>query len=370
MERLMSTRVVSFGEVMGRLAPSDFLRFTQALPGPVAFTFGGGEANVASSLAMFGLDAAFVTALPANHAVADACVNTLRGLGVDTASIVRTPGGRLGLYYLEGGTNQRASNVIYDRAGSAIDVTPSKAYDWPAILKGADWFHITGITPAISANTAQAAKDALTAAHDAGVTVSCDLNFRKKLWNWRPGTPSRELAEETMRQLMPYVNVVIANEEDAEKVLGIKAADTDVETGDLNIRAYEGVARQIVAQFPNVSSVAITLRESYSASHNNWGAMLYDARSDTACYAPLAPDGKYTPYEIRNIVDRVGGGDSFAAGLIFAMLTEELSKPQTVIAFATAASCLKHSIPGDINYATRAEVEALMKGAASGRVNR
>lgn len=362
-------RVVTFGEIMGRVAPAGLQRFTQALPGAIEFTFGGGESNVASSLAILGREAAFVTALPAGNPIADACVNQLRRVGVDTSGIVRTDAGRIGLYYLETGANQRASNVVYDRAGSAIAVTTPDAYDWQAVFAEADWFHLTGITPAISANAARAAKDAVEAAKQVGLTVSCDLNFRKKLWKWAPDIPQKELAEQTMRGLLPYVDVVIGNEEDAEKVLGIRAENTDVESGALDIAAYEGVAKTIIEQFPNVQTVAITLRESISATHNNWGAMLYNAAEDRSVLAPVI-DGAYRPYEIRAIVDRVGGGDSFAAGLIFALTEEPPAGPQEALAFAVAASCLKHSIPGDINYATRAEVEALVQGAASGRVNR
>ncbi len=360
--------VVSFGEVMGRIAPADFLRFAQALPGAVEFTFGGGEANVAVSLALLGAEARFVTALP-KHPIADACVMTLRGLGVDTGHIVRT-GGRLGLYYLETGANQRASNVIYDREHSSVMITPATAYDWAGIFAGARWFHFTGITPALSAHAAEACLAAAQAAKAAGAVVSCDLNFRKKLWNWCPGKESRALAEGTMRGLLPYVDVVIANEEDAEQVLGIHAAGSDVESGKLDITAYRAVAAQIVAQFPNVAQVGITLRESFSATHNNWGGMLYDAASGQAHFAPLDEHGAYAPFEIRAIVDRVGGGDAFAAGLIFALLTERLNDPAIAIRFAVAASCLKHSIVGDFNYATRAEIESIMSGKASGRVNR
>lgn len=365
----MSSRVVTFGEVMGRIAPPGFARFTQALPGEMVFTFGGGEVNVAVGVSMLGGEGAFVSALPANP-IADACVHTLRGLGVDTTRILRTKAGRLGLYYVETGANQRASNVVYDRDGSAVMVTPADAYDWPAIFAGAGWFHITGITPALSENTALATLQAVQAAQQAGVTVSCDLNFRKKLWNWKAGSKPRVLAEETMRQVLPYVDVVIANEEDAEQVLSIKAAGTDVDAGELNVAAYTEVAAQIVAQFPNVSRVAITLRESISASHNNWGGMLYDAASKQTAFAPLNAGGQYEPYEIHNIVDRVGGGDSFAAGLIYALTTAGLNTPETAIRFAVAASCLKHSIYGDFLHLTRGEVEALMGGAASGRVQR
>ena len=366
----MGSRVVTFGEVMGRIAPLDLKRFTQALPGRVELTFGGGEANVASSLAILGLEAAFVTALPAQHAVADACVASLRGIGVDVSSIVRTASGRLGLYWLETGANQRGSHVLYDRAGSAMDITPPEAYDWETIFAGADWFHITGITPAISANTARAALAALQGAKRFGLTVSCDLNYRKKLWAWRPGTSRQDLAREIMRGMLPFVDVVIGNEEDAEKVLGIEAHGSDVTSGELDVNGYEQVARTIVSQFPNVSRVAITLRESLSATHNNWGAMLFDAATEQTFLAPLAEDGRYAPYQIRAIVDRVGGGDSFAAGLIFGLLTEERQGPEQALRFAVAASCLKHSIPGDVNYATREDVLTLMGGDASGRVSR
>lgn len=366
----MNPKVVTFGEIMGRLAPPALQRFTQALPGTLEFTFGGGEANVAASLAQFGMNAAFVTALPETNAVADACVQLLRGLGVDCSGILRTPRGRLGLYYLETGANQRASNVIYDRAGSAVDLAPPETYDWTALLADANWFHVTGITPAISANTAAATRVAVQAAKAAGRTVSCDLNFRGKLWKWEAGTTPRALAERTMRDILPSVDVVIANEEDAEKVLGIQAADTDVESGELAIAAYAGVARDIVRQFPHVTKVAITLRESFSASHNNWGAMLYDAATGETHLAPSAEDGSYAPYEIRAIVDRVGGGDSFAAGLIFGLLCPDYPTAADALRFAVAASCLKHSVLGDINYATRSEVDSLMGGAASGRVNR
>jgi 2-dehydro-3-deoxygluconokinase len=260
--------------------------------------------------------------------------------------------------------------VTYDRAGSSIALSPVEAYNWNSCLQNRAWFHVTGITPALSHTAADATLAAVRAAKSKGLTVSCDLNFRRKLWNWHAGTPPRELAERTMRGIMPFVDVVIANEEDAEMVLGIKPAATNVEEGRLSATSYTEVAREIVRQFPNVGKVAITLRESISASHNNWGGMLYDARSSLAAFAPVAADGTYMPYEIRNIVDRMGAGDAFAAGLIFALLTAELSDPPRAVAFATAAGCLKHSIPGDMNLVSRTEIEALMKGHASGRVQR
>ncbi|MSR56767.1 MAG: sugar kinase, partial [Planctomycetaceae bacterium] len=235
---------------------------------------------------------------------------------------------------------------------------------------GATWFHITGITPALSATSADAALAAVRAAKQRGMTVSCDLNFRKKLWRWKRGTPPVELARATMRALVAGVDVLIANEEDAEMCLGIHAHESNVEAGELNLDGYRQVARQIAEQFPNVAQVAITLRESYSASHNNWGALLYDAKSQLARFAPTDGEGKYAPYEIRNIVDRVGAGDSFAGGLIFALNTPELCEPSLAIRYAVAASCLKHSIKGDFNYASRSEIEALMLGGGSGRVQR
>jgi 2-dehydro-3-deoxygluconokinase len=360
--------IVTFGEVMGRFAPAGNLRFRQCLPGPLDLTFGGAEANVAASIAQFGGKARFVTALPQNT-IADACVGVFTALGVDTTSILRTKSGRLGLYFLESGANQRPSNVIYDRAHSSVSLTPPSEYDWERIFDGAGWLHWTGITPALSETSAAAVLHAAKTAKAKGIPVSTDLNFRKKLWNWESGTTSNALAEKTMRGILPHVDLVIANEEDAADVLGIHAAHTDVESGELAIDHYPDVAREIIKQFPNVSKVAITLRESHSASHNNWGAMLYDAASDAAYFAPLA-NGKYSPYQMKNIVDRVGGGDSFGAGLIFALNTPELSEPPKAIAYAVAASCLAHSIVGDINYTSRAEAESLMGGSASGRVVR
>ncbi|KPJ85868.1 MAG: carbohydrate kinase [Gemmatimonas sp. SG8_17] len=361
-------RVVTFGEVMGRIAAPGFLRLRQALPGPLDVTFGGAEANVAASLAMLGAQAAFVTALPDN-AIGDACSASLKALGIDTQHIIRTDRGRLGLYFLEAGANQRPSQVVYDRAGSAVSITAADRYDWAAIFDGAVWFHVTGITPAISQTAAEAMLAAVQAAKTAGLTVSCDLNFRKKLWRWQAATSPKELAEKTMREVLPHADLVVANEEDCAAVLGIHAAQTDVEAGELRIASYPAVARQLVAQFPNVTQVGITLRESISASHNNWGAMLYCVAEDRAYFAPLQGDA-YRPYEIRNMIDRVGGGDAFAAGLIFALTTAELNSPDTAVRFATAASCLAHSIVGDFNYSSRAEVESLMAGSGSGRVVR
>lgn len=361
-------RIVTFGEIMGRLAPRGPLRLRQALPGQLDVTFAGAEANVAASLAMFGAEAEFVTALPKNP-LADACLGTLRGLGIQTRHVVRTDDGRLGLYFLETGANQRPSQVIYDREGSAISQTSPDRYPWASVFEGAGWLHVTGITPAISRQAAESTRVAVQSANEAGLKVSCDLNFRKKLWRWDGGLAPRELAEQTMREILPHVDLVIANEEDCSDVLGIRAAGTDVQAGKLAVDRYPEVARQLASQFTNVSHVAITLRESVSASHNNWGGMLYSAEDDVAHFAPLAGT-EYRPYEIRNIVDRVGAGDSFAAGLIYSLTTPDLNAPQDAVRFAAAASCLAHSIVGDFNYSTRGEVEALMGGAAAGRVIR
>ncbi len=363
----MGNTVVTFGEIMCRLASPDFLRLRQAREFEV--TYAGAEASVAASICNFGGSARYVTALP-KHALAEATMDTVRAVGIDTRFILRTDKGRLGLYFLETGANQRPSNVIYDRADSAIAITSADRYDWASIFEGACWLHLSGITPALSKNAAAATLVAAQKAKAAGCQVSIDLNFRGKLWKWDPPKTSRELAQETMRGILPFIDVVIANEEDCHDVLGIRAGDTDVHSGALDTARYPDVARQVVKQFPNIGKVAITLRESHSATHNNWGAMLYDAAKETPHFAPLDADGAYRPYEIRNIVDRVGGGDSFAGGLIFALTTPELGDPADAIRYAVAASCLKHSIKGDFNFSTRAEVEALMGGSASGRVVR
>lgn len=366
---MQKNTTVGFGEIMLRLGPPGFKRIRQTLPGSLEATFAGAEANVCAGICALGGSARFVTALPDND-IALACETNLRGYGVDVGHIVKTDQGRMGIFFVETGANQRPGRVIYDRAHSSIALTPGSAYDWAGIFRGAGWFHISGITPALSENAAQAALAAVNAAVARGLTVSCDLNFRNKLWDWEPGTSARELARRVMRTLLEAgVHVVIGNEEDAEDVLGIKAGESDVQSGQLDIARYPDVAKKIAEQFPSVSHVAITLRESISATHNNWGAMLYHAALDKSCFAPMNDD-RYEPYEIRNIVDRVGGGDSFAAGLVFALQDEALGAPEKALSFAVAASCLAHSLPGDFNLHRRREVEALMNGSASGRVVR
>lgn len=360
---------LTFGEVMLRLAPEGVLRLDQVLPGRLEASFGGGEANVAVSLALLGAKARYMTALPDNP-VADAAVCQMRGLGVDMNHVVRTKGGRMGVYFLETGANQRGSVVVYDRAGSSVCSAGPEIYDMKAALEGVDWVHVTGITPAIGEKAFESALALVKLASKRGATVSCDLNFRKKLWKWRKGVEPRALARECMGQILEYVDVVIGNEEDASDVLGISEEGSELDKGVLNVSGYAGVARKVAELFPNVKKVAITLRQSISATHNNWGAMLYDSAKGKACFAPVDADGVYCPYEIKDIVDRVGGGDSFCAGLIFALGMHKYGSDEECLAFAAAASCLKHSVAGDFNFVRESEVVSLMKGNASGRVKR
>lgn len=352
------SRVVTFGEVMGRLAAPGYKRFQQTMPGTLEITFAGAEASIAASIAHLGGDAAFVTALP-DHAIADACVADLKSLGVDTRHILRTAEGRLGLYFLEHGVNQRGGQVIYDREGSSVAVTPPEAYDWDAIFGGAHWFVISGITPAISRNAAAVALHAVREAARRGLSVACDMNYRSKLWRWEPGTPPRELATRTMRELMPHVSLFVGGREDAEEMLGLRGQEG----------ALEDLAREIVQAYPNLRHVAMTLRETLSASHHRWGGLLFESDSGCVHRAPLQDD-TYRPYEITDMVDRLGGGDAFTAGLLFAFCEPSLHAPERVLSFAVAAGCLAHSIEGDYNYVTRDEVEGLMAGDASGRVKR
>lgn len=338
-------KVVTFGELMVRIAPLGYERFFQS--NNMEFTFGGGEANVAVSLANFGLDSTYVTKLP-KHAIGQDAINSLRYFGVDTSNIVRG-GDRVGIYYLEKGASQRGSICIYDRAHSAISEADPSEFDWNTIFDGADWFHFTGITPALGQNMVEACKQACIAAHDHGIKISCDLNYRAKLW-------SKEEARKAMMELCKYVDVCISNEEDAKDVFGIEAENTDIIAGKLNLDGYKSVAKQLADKF-GFEKVAITLRKSISANDNEWTGMLYDGA-----------DYYFSPSYRLFIVDRVGGGDSFGAGLIYAILNNKSS--QDVINFAVAASALKHSIQGDFNRVTAIEVEKLMSGNASGRVQR
>ena len=341
----MSKRVITFGEIMLRLAPEGYYRFVQA--NNFGATYGGGEANVAVSLANYGFDAAFVTKLP-KHEIGQAAVNELRRYGVDTSTITRG-GDRVGIYFLEKGASQRPSKVIYDRAHSAISEATPEDFDWAKIFEGADWFHFTGITPALNDTVAAICLEACKKAKELGITVSCDLNYRNKLW-------SKAKAGEVMGELCKYVDVCIANEEDASDVFGIKASNTDVTKGAVNHEGYKDVAKQLADRF-GFQKVAITLRESISANDNNWSAMLYDGK-----------DYYFSKKYAMHIVDRVGGGDSFGGGLIYACLSD--MDAQSIIEFAVAASCLKHSIEGDMNMVSVDEVKKLAGGDGSGRVQR
>ena len=344
----MSKRVITFGEIMLRLAPEGYYRFVQA--NNFGATYGGGEANVAVSLANYGFDAAFVTKLP-KHEIGQAAVNELRRYGVDTSTITRG-GDRVGIYFLEKGASQRPSKVIYDRAHSAISEATPEDFDWAKIFEGADWFHFTGITPAVSDAAAELTEKALIAAKKHGVKVSVDLNFRKKLW-------SSEKAQKVMTNLMQYVDVCIGNEEDAEKVLGFKPGNTDVTSGELELAGYVDIFNQMADKF-GFKYIISSLRESHSASNNDWSACIMDGQTREFYHS--------RKYHIAPIVDRVGGGDSFAGGLICGLADGKDMK--AALEFAVAASALKHTIPGDFNLVTRAEVETLAGGDGSGRVQR
>ncbi|MBR5825964.1 MAG: sugar kinase [Clostridia bacterium] len=341
----MSKRIVCFGEIMLRLAPEGYYRFFQN--DMMQATFGGGEANVAVSLANYGMDASYVTKLP-SHAIGQAAINSLRALGVDTKDVVRG-GERVGIYYLEKGASQRGSVCIYDRAYSAIQLAKREDFDWDKIFDGADWFHFTGITPAIGGDLVNICLDACKAAKAKGVKISCDLNYRGKLW-------TRAEARAAMTELCKYVDVCISNEEDAKDVFGIEAENTDIYGGKIDKEGYKSVAKQLMDTF-GFEKVAITLRSSISASDNDWAGMLYDG--ENYCFSK--------EYHL-HIVDRVGGGDSFGGGLIYALLSGK--DTQAAIEFAVAASALKHSIEGDYNRVSVSEVEKLAGGDGSGRVQR
>ena len=338
---------LTFGEIMLRLKTPGHERFFQS-PSFEA-TFGGGEANVAVALSNYGLDAGFISALP-EHDIGESAIRELRRFGVDTQHIRRS-GDRVGIYYLETGANQRPSEVVYDRAGSSICEAQPGDFDWVQIFQGAKWLHITGITPALSESAAELSLEAVAAARAAGVTVSCDFNFRGKLWKWGKSAP------EVMRELVKYVDVGIANEEDCQKSLGI-TVDVDVESGELDTAKYEALSEKVLAEYPDMSTIAITLRESFSADRNGWSACLRDAGDFRLSRR----------YEMTDIIDRVGGGDSFASALIYGLTA--YADRQESLEFAVAASCLKHSISGDFNRVSVAEVEHLMGGDASGRVQR
>jgi len=348
MTTTMNKKIVTFGEIMLRLASPGADRFLQT--SRFDATFGGGEANVAIALASFGLPAVYVTALPEKNPIADAAVAELRGLGVDTSRIIRGKG-RMGIYFLEAGANQRPSRVVYDRENSAIALAKPGDIDWKDSFVDAGWFHITGITPAISATAAELALEGMRSARELGLSVSCDLNYRKNLWKWGKS------AVGVMTELAKLADIIIANEEDVQMALGI-GTSAGVKSGELDPQQYQKLTGDVLAAYSNLRAIAITLRESKSASHNGWSACLNDRKTFM----------RSRHYEITNIVDRIGAGDSFAAGLIYGML--QLATPQEALEFAVAASCLKHSIPGDFTRSSVDEVNALLKGDGSGRVQR
>ena len=340
-------KVLTFGEIMLRLKAPGHERFFQS---PILeATFGGGEANVAVSLANYGMDAEFLTVLPKND-IADACIRELCYFGVDTKKIVRGEG-RMGIYYLEGGANQLPSKVVYDRAYSSIAMAKPGDIDWNKAFEGVDWFHITGITPAISACAMELSLESVKEAKKRNITVSCDLNYRKNLWKYG------KKASEVMREMTKYVDVAIANEEDVQKSLEI-TVDVNVESGELDREKYRALGNKVLESYPNMKCIAITLRESHSADWNGWAACLNDGKDFYVS----------KKYEIRDIIDRVGGGDSFAGGLIYGL--NHYEDKQSALEFAVAASCLKHSIPGDFNRVTVSDVTKLMGGDGTGRVQR
>lgn len=343
------SKIVTFGEIMLRLAPPSFQRFIQARS--LEAVYGGGEANVAVSLANFGEDVEYVTRLPKNE-LGDACLMSLRGYGIHTEHIARG-GERIGIYFLETGAAQRGSKVIYDRAGSSFATIQPGMIDWKSAFEGADWFHWTGITPAVSQGAADVCREAIQVACEMGITISTDLNYRAKLWKWGKS------AGEVMTDLVSMCDVALGNEEDAEKVFGIKASEADVTTGKVEAGHYLFVCQELAKKFPSLKTISITLRGSLSASHNTWSGVLW--QSGKFFSAPT--------YDILPIVDRVGGGDAFMGGLIYG-LRKYKDEPQKALNFAAAAACLKHSIPGDFNAVSVSEVETLMGGDASGRVSR
>lgn len=342
----MNGRIITLGEIMLRLKPPGFERFLQSPT--LEATFGGGEANVALSLAQFGLDVAYVSALPQNP-IAEACIRFLNSYGVDT-SLIQRQGERMGIYFLEAGANQRPSGVVYDRAHSAMATARPEDFDWDGIFDGASWFHMSGITPALSQNGADLTLTAVKTAKTKGIPISCDNNYRKKLWRY--GKTSLEV----MSQLGQYVDVLIANEEDCRYSFGVGLDEKSSELEET--QRYKTLAQKVFATYPNLKIHAMTLRQGYSASHNGWGACLYNGQAFIA--SPR--------YDITHIVDRVGAGDAFVAGLIYGLVTK-MSHEET-LHFAVAASCLKHSIPGDVNLSTVEEVRQLMVGDVSGRVQR
>ena len=358
--------IVTFGEIMARITTEGYYTFRQSLPGRVTLCFAGAEANVAASVSLLGGSSRYVTTLPDND-ISEACLGNLRNLGIDESCVIRKDKGRLGIYFVQTGADQRPSKVIYDRDGSSFSMTEGSEYDWDRVFQGATVLHVSGITPAVSRTAAEAQLMCMRKAKERGLMVSFDCNFRSKLWNWEPGTPKEELAGRVIRGMMKYVDILFAARLDAETLLGL---DIDCPESCSRIDAQPYIAEAISRKYPSVKLLLTTMRESISATYNKWGAAMYDIEDGMQYVSPCL-GGKYEPYEITSIVDRIGAGDSFAAGILFALTDRELSKDkQSIIDFATASSCLCHSIEQDVNYVSRADVIALMHSGGHGTVTR
>lgn len=360
--------IVCFGEIMARLQPPGHLRFRQVMPGTLELTFAGAEANAAVTIAALGGEARFVTALP-RHELAEACLANLRAARVGVEDVVHADTGRFGLYFVEAGANQRGGNVLYDREGSSFCLAGPEAYDWPRILRGASWLHTTGVAAAVSRAAAEATVAAVTAAQAAGVPVSFDINHRRKLWRWDSTYAPDELAQRTLARILPVVDLLTSNPADLAQAAGLEAPPAGRESSEEGRRDLVALARAVTTKFPRLQRIALTLRGGVSATHQRWGALLYTVAEDSASFAPVA-GGEFQPYEVARVVDRLGTGDALAGALLFALGTPELAAPEKAIGFAAAASCLAHSIHGDFNYVTRAEVEALQRGGNGGSVSR
>jgi 2-dehydro-3-deoxygluconokinase len=357
-------KTICFGEVMARFSPPGHLRLRQAMPGVMEVTFAGAEANVAAAIAALGGEAVFITALPRNE-IAESCMAALRSARIDVTKVLMQESGRMGLYYVETGANQRAGNVVYDREGSTFSGTPEAVYPWQILFSHGDWFHTTGISAGVSEIAAGATVAAVRAAREAGLSVSCDLNYRRKLWRWHRTLAPAELARRTFDQMLPSVDVVMGNAFDVAQAAQVELP----ESAEVGIAVATDAARALSRRYPKLRWVAITLREGCSSTHHRWGALLLRVEDGAVFAAPMEAS-RYEPYDIPQIVDRIGTGDAFAGALIFALQSPDLSEPGKAIRFATAASCLAHSIKGDFNFCTRQEVEAVMQGSNGGAVSR